>query len=236
VPRLEAGRLEIAGEGFHYLVHVLRARRGDAVVLFDGAGREADATVEAVSAGALVLAVGPSRAAAGAAVAITLLLGILKGEKMDLVVQKATELGAARVVPLATARAVVRLQGSRGDARRVRWERIAREAARQARRADVPEIAPPAALADALAASPATALRLLFHEGDDAGPLRPALEPPAPSTVAVAIGPEGGFAPDEVALARDAGFQVVGLGKRVLRAETAAIAALAIVGYALDRG
>jgi 16S rRNA (uracil1498-N3)-methyltransferase len=231
VAALAAGRVELTGEPFHHLAHVLRARRGDRVVLFDGAGREADAVVDAVAADAALLTAGPPRAAAGATVELTLLVGLLKGEKMDWVVQKATELGVTRIVPLAAAHAVVRLDGARRASRIARWEKIAREAARQSGRADVPAVAAvtPPATAFVDTHSP---LRLLFHERD-AAPVAPHLGPyPA---AALAVGPEGGFAPDEVAAARAAGWQVVSLGPRILRAETAALAALAIVGHALRR-
>src|SRR5512134_3176390 len=103
VAALAAGRVELSGEAFHHLVRVLRARRGDRVILFDGAVREAART----------------------GVELTLLLGLLKGEKMDLVVQKATELGVTRIVPLASAHAVVRLDDARGRSRVARWEKIA---------------------------------------------------------------------------------------------------------------
>jgi 16S rRNA (uracil1498-N3)-methyltransferase len=228
LPELAPGRVEIHGAGFHYLAHVLRARPGDKVVLFDGAGQEADAIIEVVAEAGLVLSVSAPRAAATRGAPITLLCGLLKGEKMDLVIQKATELGAARIVPLVTDRSVVRLDEERGEARRARWSRIAAEAARQSRRADVPEIAAPTDFGAALAAAAPHALRLLLHEGETA-PLR--LDEPL--EVVVAVGPEGGFSPEEVAAARAAGFQVAGLGPRVLRAETAAIAALAVVGYLL---
>jgi 16S rRNA (uracil1498-N3)-methyltransferase len=230
LPELAAGRVEIHGAGFHHLARVLRARRGDRVVLFDGAGREADAVVESIGDDALVLEVAAPREAITGGVSITLLVGLLKGEKMDWVVQKATELGVARLVPVVTDRAVVRLDEARAGARLARWARIAAEAARQSRRADVPEIATPVTLAEALAAAPPHALRILCHEGE-AAPLAGALRP-TPELV-IGVGPEGGFAPDEVTAARDAGFSVVGLGPRVLRAETAALAALAIADHLL---
>jgi 16S rRNA (uracil1498-N3)-methyltransferase len=231
---LAAGPVELRGEAFHYLAHVLRARRGDRLVLFDGAGREAEATVDIVGDDALVLTAGEPRAAAPAGVPVTLLLSLLKGEKMDLVVQKATELGVARVVPLASAHAVVRLDGDRRESRRARWQKIAADAARQCGRADVPEIAEILTPQEAFAAAPARAMRLVFHERD-APPLRRVLGDALPEEVVAAVGPEGGFAAAEIEAARAAGFLPAGLGPRVLRAETAAIAALAVLAFALDR-
>lgn len=226
---LAAGRVELAGEPFHHLVHVLRARRGDRVTLFDGAGREAEATVETLGEAGATLCAGEPREVPRPAVDLTLLLGLLKGEKMDLVVQKGTELGMTRLVPLAVAHAVVRLDEARHGGRLARWEKIAREAARQCGRADVPEITPVVAPDEAFRA--ATGLRLCFHEREPA-PLAPLLVG-APPAATLAVGPEGGFSSAEIAAARHTGFHVVSLGPRVLRAETAAIAALAICSHAL---
>ena len=233
VDELAAGPVELRGEAFHYLARVLRARRGDRVVLFDGAGREAEATVDNVGEDNLMVTAGEPRAAATTGVPVTLILALLKGEKMDLVVQKATELGVARIVPVASAHAVVRLDGERRDSRRGRWRKIASEATRQCGRADIPDIAEILTPEAAFSAAPPHALRLIFDERDDP-PLRQLLGSAPPVEVVAAVGPEGGFAPAEVEAARSAGFLPAGLGPRVLRAETAAIAALAMLSVALD--
>lgn len=235
--RLKPGRLALGGADYRYLARVLRLREGDAVTLFDGAGREARSRVARVdaAAAAIELDVGEARPAARDPhrARVTLLIALLKGEKMDVAIQKATELGVARIVPVAAARSVVRLDGARGATRVVRWRRIAREAARQCERADAPEVAEPVAFADALGAGAADALRLVFHEGARAAPLRGALPAEPPPEIVLAVGPEGGFETREIALAREAGFVAVGLGPRVLRAETAVIAGLAVLGYAV---
>src|SRR5205085_1651120 len=157
---------------------VLRLRAGDRVVLFDGAGRECDAHIEQTGAHATRLQAAAGRAAPMArGPALILVQGLLKGDKMDLVVQKATELGVARIVPVTTARSV-----ATSDARRPRWTKIAQEAARQSGRADVPEIAPLAELAAALAAAaPAGALRLLFWEDARDVRLRDLVPAPPPA-------------------------------------------------------
>jgi len=228
VSTLGEGPLRLEGEGFHYLVRVLRLTAGDVLVLFDGAGREADGSLRDVAADHAVVLVGQVRAGARpAAPHLTLVLALLKGDKMDLVVQKTTELGVDAIVPVSAARAVVHLDGPRAQARQARWRRIAEEAARQCGRADVPDIAAVMPFATAIAPAPATtaAWRGLLDPGA-IEVLRPAGLPREGSWL-VAVGPEGGFAPDEVAAARAAGWNGVTLGPRILRAETAAIAIVA---------
>ena len=219
----------MTGADHHYLARVLRLRAGDSVVLFDGAGAECDARLERVGERSSALRIEARRKAPAArGPAITLLMGLLKGDKMDLVVQKATELGAARLVPVVTSRSVAKT-----DARRPRWLKIAREAARQSGRADLPELGPVTDLHEALAGAPKDALRLMFWEEARDRPLRGALPSAPPPAVVLAIGPEGGFSAEEVAVARTHGFVLVGLGARTLRAETAALAAVVLLSHAL---
>ena len=149
---------------------------------------------------------------------------------MDFLVQKTSELGIARIVPVVTERSVARPDAEAG--RRARWEKIAREAARQCGRADVPAVAAPVSLAEALAASGLPARRLALFEGETSRSLRAALVGAGPAATALLVGPEGGFAPAEVASAHGAGFEAVGLGDRILRVETAAIVAVALVAGA----
>jgi len=148
------------------------------------------------------------------------------------VAQKATELGVTRIIPVATERSVVRLDAERAASRAARWRKIAVEASRQCGRADAPEIDAPAPLLDALAALSPGGIRLLFHEAERGDTARAALASAEGAAITVAVGPEGGFAPAEVEAARGAGFRVVGFGPRVLRAETAALAALTVAAFA----
>jgi 16S rRNA (uracil1498-N3)-methyltransferase len=232
--RLQDETVVLAGEDHRYLIRVLRLRVGDEVVLFDGAGQEARARIERVGPRAAELRVLERTASpAAAGPEITLLVGIPKGDKMELVVQKATELGATRIVPMRTARSIGPAEITRQAARRQRWIKIAREAARQCGRNDVPDVAAPVELAAAIAAAPQDALRLLFWEESRGVRLRDRLPAERPARIVVAVGPEGGFEASEVEIARQAGFEVVGLGPRTLRAETAALAVLAVVGYAV---
>lgn len=237
-------RVRLPRDRARYLRAVLRLRAGAPLALFDGSGREYAAVLGAFDgpeATADVVRVEDGcRAARGP---VTLAAGLTKGSKLDLVVQKATELGAAAVYPLLTRRAVPRLEGGR-EARLARWRRIALEAAEQCGRADLPEVHPAEPL-DAFLARPFPgALRLCFHEGAARGaagvaPLREVLaewrasERGAGPVVAL-LGPEGGFAPGEADAARAAGYRWAGLGPRVLRAETAALAALAVLAYEIE--
>jgi 16S rRNA (uracil1498-N3)-methyltransferase len=232
--RLAGETVIVSDEDHRYLVRVLRLAVGDTVTLFDGRGAEADATITRLGPRALELRVDARRASDGPiGPELTLIQALARGEKLDLVVQKATELGVGRIIPVTTERAVPRLETVRASSRRVRWQKIAREAARQSGRADVPEIEPVTPLAVAVAAAPRDALKLLLWEQARNISLRSVLPAAAPSGIVVAIGPEGGFSDGEVAHARELGFQPVGFGPRILRTETAAVAALAVIGYAL---
>lgn len=233
---LAAGPLRLGGPAHRYLARVLRLPVGARITLFDGAGHEASATITTIDdeAGALDVAVDAPAAAvlATPGLELTLLCALLKGDKLELVIQKATELGATRIVPILTSRAVVRLDGVRAGQRTIRWRSIAAEAARQSGRADVPEVTEPLALEDALASSSPAGPRLFVDEEARDRPLARALDGDAPA-VTVAIGPEGGWSDEERAAAARAGFTPVGLGPRTLRAETAAIAAVTVVAHRL---
>jgi 16S rRNA (uracil1498-N3)-methyltransferase len=227
-----------AGEDHRYLTRVLRLGLGDPVVVFDGAGGEADATIIRVGPRALELRVEARRTTEATNRAdVTLLQAVIKGDKFDVVVQKSTELGVARIIPVTTTRSVPRgLDASgavRALGRRSRWQKIAREAARQSGRADVPEVEPVTPLPTALAAAHKEALKLMLWEGAREHTLRSVLPKERPDRIVLLIGPEGGFDEDEVAEARENGFHVVGLGPRILRTETVALVVLSILEFAL---
>ncbi|ACL63627.1 protein of unknown function DUF558 [Anaeromyxobacter dehalogenans 2CP-1] len=221
--RIGEGRAGLTDEARHYLRDVLRLAPGAAVELFDGRGGAWEATV---LDGFEALALGARRAAPGGGAPVWLLVALAKGEKIDLVVQKATELGAARIAPFAAERSVVRLEPEKGEARAARWRRIAEEAARQCGRADVPEVRAPAPLGAALAEVPAGFGAFVFHPGGAA--LSEAAPSPAGGYAAV-VGPEGGLTDAEREACARAGARDTSLGPRVLRAETAAIVAVALL-------
>ena len=215
---------------------VLRLQPGDEVYVFDGAGKEFRCAVrEFVRDGALldvIEEVDPARPES--LLDLTLAIALLKGEKFDLVVQKATELGASRIVPVATSRSDVRIRNGDEAKRKVaRWRRIALEAAKQCGRARLMEIEEPLG-SNALIDRPAEAgeLRLMFVERNGTSLAEAARNPPSGSAKVFAlIGPEGGWADEEIELARKGGWQIVTLGGRTLRAETAAIAIVALLQH-----
>jgi 16S rRNA (uracil1498-N3)-methyltransferase len=224
VPEAAPGaRLALPDHSAHHAREVLRLRAGAIVHVFDGAGAEFAATLESVTRQGVLLKLGGAVAArAESPLRIVLALSPLKGDRMELVVQKATELGVAEVHPVVCARtdAAARpaLRGSRQD----RWERVASGAAEQCGRAVVPRVAPTVELRQLLA-EPFDGRRLHFTEAQDAPPLARADRPAA---VLALVGPAGGWEPHESERLREAGFEAVGLGPRILRAETAAIAAV----------
>ena len=226
----------LAGEDHRYLTRVLRLVVDDTVLLFDGKSVEATARIVRIGPRAMELRVEERRTVeAVARPEVTLIQGLAKGDKLDLVVQKATELGVVRFIPVTTARAVQRLDAGqvRTLSRRARWQKIAREAARQSGRADVPDVEGVTSLATALHAASKDALKLILWEGARQTSLRSVLPAEPPQQIVIAVGPEGGFTAEEIETARRAGFAPVGMGPRILRTETAALVALAILGYAL---
>ncbi|WP_405221008.1 16S rRNA (uracil(1498)-N(3))-methyltransferase [Lentisalinibacter sediminis] len=204
-----------------YLTRVLRLPVGAPLVLFDGRGGEYDATILAVGRRAVTVAVGEHRPVERESpLAVTVAQGISRGERMDLVVQKTTELGTAAIVPLLCERGVVRLDDKRAGARLEHWQRVAASACRQCGRNRLPEIAPITALEDWLAA-PSVGLRLVLTPDAEDG-LTGLARPATP--VILLVGPEGGLTDRETEAAEAAGFRPVGLGPRILRTETAAVA------------
>jgi 16S rRNA (uracil1498-N3)-methyltransferase len=217
-------RLSLPEHSAHHAREVLRLRAGAPVHVFDGRGNEYDAVLDSVTRGGVgVRVAGPVAALAESPLRITLALPPLKGDRMELVIQKATELGVVAVWPVVTVRtdAVGRpaLRGSRQE----RWDKVASGAAEQCGRAVVPEVAATTTL-DELLKAPFEGRRLSLAPGG--GKSLPAERP---SSVLLLVGPAGGFEPRELEAAELAGFQPVAFGPRVLRAETAAIACVAVV-------
>ena len=233
---LAGGRASLTRQDSAYLLRVLRLRAGDRLQLFDGIGGAYPAEVVALGAeGGELRLLGPREVDVDRAVAVSLWQGLPKGEKMEWVIQKATELGVAEIVPLRCARSVAQLAGDRMGRKLERWQKVAVEAARQCGRSDVPPLRPPAAPEALWALARSGTPVILLHDGGQLPLARALAELGEIPRLALAVGPEGGFDPEEVRGAKEAGVRLVGLGKRVLRTETAAIVACALVaGWAGD--
>jgi len=224
---LETGaRVTLAGDAAGHVTRVLRLRPGAPLTLFNGTGGEYCGTIEAVRAGAVTVTVGAAqRIERESPLRVTLAQGVSRGERMDLVVQKATELGVSRIVPVFTARSIVKLDGHQAVRRLEHWRAIAIGACEQSGRNRPPQLTSPLTLEELLREeragtrlllSPAAALRL------------PQIQRPE-GAVLVLIGPEGGLAEEEQQRALAAGYFGVRIGPRVLRTETAALAALVLL-------
>lgn len=219
--------LELSGEQARYLGRVLRARVGDRIAVFNGNDGEWSADVLAITKSAVRLAiVAAIDNYAESPLKVHLVQGISRGERMDFVLQKATELGAKRITPVLTQYGVVKLDAERAGKRREHWQRVAESACEQCGRVRPPLVDAPLPLNRWFGESHGDSTQIVLQPG---APLRFA-DVDAPATkVCLLIGPEGGFSDKEYADARAAGFSPVSLGPRVLRTETAAVAALTIV-------
>jgi 16S rRNA (uracil1498-N3)-methyltransferase len=239
--RWEADRITLAAEEEHHLLDVLRAREGDEVTVTDGKGREVRARLELQvadeSQGRACLSILPnSEVVDDFSCRVTLIQSLLKGERMDLVVEKATELGVTEIYPVMTERVVTRIPEARRLSRRQRWERIATSAMKQCGVRRLPEIRDIVRLPKALEELQDFDVFILGSLSETARPLRSILEIlPKQGRIAVLIGPEGDLTDEEIELARNCGAIEAGFGKRVLRAETAAIYALGAINLMLDR-
>ena len=227
---LDADRAVVTGRGYHHLRNVLRFKPGDDLVVFDGAGRECFGVLELFQGDtAIVRILGDADRSTESGLDLTIAACLAKGRKIDLIVEKAIELGADRVCVVTSERSVGRLDEAQALDRVERWRRIAKSAAEQSGRTVMPVIERIRTFEDFVSHKPADALGLLFTTGaekDPAATLRRRF--PDVTRVIAMIGPEGGFAPEEVEYAQRHGYVAVGLGPRVLRTETAAIVACAI--------
>ncbi len=224
-------QLTVTGPEAHHLKNVLRLKVGTRVIFFDGQGWEYEAELLSLESGAVNARILARREEATDRCRVTLGQGVLTGQKMDLVIQKVTELGLAAIIPFTSKYCTVKNPAA---AKSDRWQRIAREACKQCGRAREPEILPVASWSDCLAAGSDYDLALLFWEKETAknlDDLAERIKGVRPASLLFLVGPEGGFSEDEVDQARTANFLVIGLGHRILRAETASLAAATLVQY-----
>lgn len=216
------GLARLEAEDANHALRVLRLSAGEKIHLFSG-GEAYLAEIADVSAGVSARILSPVKSPE-ASLRVTLYQGVPKGDKMDYIVQKCTEAGAARIVPVNMPRCVARLEG-KDDKKLARWNRIAREAAKQAFRPVTPEVCPPVSMKQLPALLAGHQLALVPWEDARDGSLRQLITPEI-TDLAIVIGPEGGMSPEDVSPLLAAGAKAVTLGPRIFRTETAGLAAI----------
>lgn len=231
--QVQGNKITVTGPEAHHIKRVLRLGPGDIITLLDGRGNFYESRIESAAGGGVnCLVLRQGQAGGEPPLRVILVQGLAKGDRMDTVIQKGTELGAAAFWPVFCKRSVVRLDASKKVVRMERWQRIAAGAAKQCRRALVPGVAEPLEWSSALDNIPPGALVLIPWEEECGMTLKEVLgSRPRPDEVYVLIGPEGGLEQQEVEAARRRGGIPVTLGPRILRTETAGPAALAMILY-----
>ncbi|HEX5060164.1 MAG TPA: RsmE family RNA methyltransferase [Kofleriaceae bacterium] len=222
VTSLAVGDLTVRGDEHHYLSHVRRARTGDAIELADGAGKRARGVIAKISDADTIVRVDAVEDIVDAPPRVRVLVPLIKGDRMDTCIEKLVEVGVDEIVVWPAVRAVVKLDGARLVSRVEHYQALAQAAARQSGRASIPSVTSAASLAAALAALPA-GVRIVLDPAADRGAW------PSSEDLTIISGPEGGFAPEEHDALATASFISLGLGPRVLRAETAPVIAVALV-------
>ena len=223
--------LVLTGENARH-AKVLRLKNGEEVLVCDGQGSEGLCTVSDVSEGQISLVVQHrQKSATEAAVRVSVYMAFPKGDKLEHVIQKATELGAYEIVAFPSARCVSRPDEKSLKKKLERWQKIAASAAEQSGRGQVPQVLVLQSYARALERAALADKSILFYENEDGRTLHMSLDEGDWNTVSLLTGPEGGLEPNEVEKAREAGLEVCTLGKRILRCETAPLCALSAVMY-----
>ena len=238
---VSGGAIRLTGDSYNHIRNVLRLNAGDEVTVTDGAGTDYTCIICDYEEGAVKLTITDlNRNAAELPVAITIYQGMPKGDKLDLVIEKAVELGAVRIVPVMMERTVVKLDEKKAEKRLARYRSIAESAGKQSGRGvmvEVPSIMSfEEALTDALSLD-----RVLVPYEDARGmgyarSVVKAIKDDGVKSLGIFIGPEGGFAKKEIEKLEAAGFLVLSLGSRILRTETAGLTMLSIIGFELDNG
>lgn len=229
-----AGHATVTGEPVHYLTRVMRLAPGDTLVLLEGDGQAHEARITAADKSRIEAEVLSTSQVYVPPVRITLYQALPKADKLDWILQKATELGVARIVPLAAERSVVQIEASKVASKLERWRKIVQEAAEQCERADVPTVEAPLKLAAVRLVN--DELGVVLAERADAPGLPDVLAGSLPTSLSLFIGPEGGWSPGELSGLEALGALPASLGPRILRSETAAMAALALTMARFELG
>ena len=224
----------ITGQDARHITLVLRLKPGDDIILLTGNGQEYSARIRSIGPDGVRVGISSAyRSQTDPVIELTVALGFLKEKKMDELVRQLTELGMHRFQPFFARRSVSRPDGARMAARVARWEKIARESLKQCRRGSAPEIRLSVAFDEVLSMAAEDDVKIVFWERETRLPIPGPVDPASdkPLRVTILLGPEGGLTDEEVNAARSAGFVVCSLGPRILRAETATVAACALVQY-----
>lgn len=233
--KMEAGdRCALTGEDRQYVATVLRMRKDERLLLFDGAGCEYEALILGQDRERVELEIVRKTTIQENALQITLAQSLPKAKKMDFIIEKACELGATRIVPFVSSRSVPQLTPDKTEARQIRWQKIARESARKSHSAGVPDVFGIMTWETMLRSAPEGAQKIIFWEEETRKSLKRVLrdrEPEQSRDFFLIVGPEGGFAREEIELAERRGFTSVSLGNQILKVETAALAILAMIQY-----
>ena len=223
----------LRGENAHHAVKVLRMKIGEEATLCDGDGMDYACRIAEVGEEVLLEVLSKASSQSEAKVAVTLYQGLPKADKMEMIVQKCVELGVVRMIPVQTARSIVKLE--KKEAKKIeRWQKIAHSAAEQSGRGRIPAVLPPMTFAEALADAKTLSQAMIPYEKEQEHTLKNFLHAFRGDSLGILIGPEGGFSEQEIAQAKEAGVLPVTLGKRILRTETAGMATLAIALYELE--
>jgi 16S rRNA (uracil1498-N3)-methyltransferase len=225
---------ELGEQTLRYIKSVLRMKKGESLILFDGAGWEYEAAIKTFLDDRVSIEVLKKNRIPEKAVKISLFQALPKATKMDFIVQKATELGADRIISFQSARTVPRLSQDKARGKISRWRSIAQEASRQCGRPDIPEIRGIVSFEEMLACSEGQSLKIILWEEESKRNIKEILRDEkyaGANDISVVIGPEGGFTREEIERAADKGFISATMGKNILKVETAVLAILSIIQY-----
>lgn len=238
--QIEENRIRITGEDYNHAVRVLRLKKGEKVMVSDPSGTDYYSLVEEVreEAEELLLSIEEvSTENHELPAKITLYQSLPKSDKLELIIQKAVELGVTRIVPVESRNCVVKLEPKKAESKRARWQAIAEAAAKQSKRSIIPEVAAPMGFTDAVKEAEASSNVCIIPYEDEKGMMgtcEAIIKFLPGSDIAVFVGPEGGYDSMEVKFAQNHGIAPVSLGKRILRAETAALAILSLIMIRLE--
>ncbi len=227
--------ITVQGDDAVHITKVLRMRQGEHLTVCDLGGTEYDTVIESVGECVRSRVLSSKESQNEPPYRASVYQSLVRGERFDTVLQKSTELGAARIIPVITSRCTVHLEKKEYDKKLARWQRIVLEAAKQCGRAAVPRVEYPMLFADAVREAATDDIPLFCYEGEDTLSIPAVLaDIQSASTVSLMIGPEGGYSDEEALFAKDSGMKMTGLGKRILRTETAAPFVLSCLSYKFE--